>query len=953
MKDRWIRLWANGVFLALVLWMLAPEVSALDVPVFVENPSAKGFPEVARMKAPVTGGIPLPPGEVKDVRELVLRDASGAPVPVQISVLSTHADGSPHWVRLDFLVDIPAGKTLRFQLGKGQDHPSVDRPVVTREQEASLVLNNGILEIAMRTKGFNGVHSVELFGRQVLRSSGAPGVILADGTEYRAGDPTSVAYDVRGPIRTTLCMKGPYVEAGTNRLLEGFGYTIRLTLWAGSGVVKLEHLLKNARDDQGQNLHIRHAWMDLEAPSSGAFDVREKSLAFQSSDGNGFLQARHQGAFKNIGPCFRAEDGVLRIGLVPRKDKHVDQSKSGTYYTNLEQGGTAYWLSDMSYKGTRVFMALGERPFEPVEAWDFAAEEPLHARCPSSWYATHDGLGIGPFGDLDDEKEVYRTWGWKRWDDEKRQPRDHEARPEFHKQFLNVHKVSEADQLRGLIVQYARTGQRGYLDRASAWAEYLTYHYVPRTEGFAVHDTIMEWKGWHWGKGRPMQGKVPGMVRWLCRGRADGCHDYGVGLGNWYLLTGDPEALSALVDLCEKYRERYGKATPGKDETNPWGMRGIGRHLGALARLYAITRADEWGNLMNRVARLILEDPQRDERGFIRKTRWLARFDGILETKKCPESIRRLVSDQGIAVDANGHPFSEAYGTWRLTSIGGWQQAIAAMGMYDYYRQTGEEDARDYLIAFAEALMKYCVSASCGHAHAYTTIGFPTPDGACNPPRYWDWNQHCRPGRPGKHDGWYTKRLVNAVVAGYLLSGRPHLLEGAKGLWAKGSKVAWWTLPRAAEDEVYRFADIERSTKNDEVSSASLLFRAYADAREDTRPPAPIVDLKASPVGPGVVQLSWTAPSDDSGQATRYQVKAASLPIVSYERFDFAHERGKMRNWNYAWNVAGEPAPAGPGSAESMTVKALGPGRYWFAVRSYDEVSNQSGLSNLAEVRVR
>ncbi len=944
--------WAAALA-ALLLLVPAAEAGGLQVPIGVENPRAAKFPGAARENAVARGGVPLPPGSVAKLGELVLRDEDGSPIPLQASRLSSHADGTVHWALLDFPVDIPAGKTLRLHLEKGGDTPPVDHPVVVREREDAVVLTNDVLEITVRKKGFDGIHRVSRLGKRVLGSGGHPGVTLADGARFRAGDPESVSYDVRGPVRTTLCMKGPYVEEESGRPLAGFGYTLRVTLDAGSSAVQFEHLLKNSRDEQGQNLHVREAWMDLEAPAAAGHEVRDRSLAFRSGDGNGFLHVRHQGAFKNAGPCLEAEEKVLRIAFVPRKDEHVDQSKSGTYYTNLEQGGTAYWLSDMSFKGTRVFLALGEKPFDDMAAWTFLAETPLHARCPSDWYAEHDGLGIGPFGSLEDEKETYRAWGWKRWDEEKRQPRAHQAQPDFHRQFLNVHEVSEADQLRGLTVQYARTGQRGWLDRAAAWADYMKYHYAPRTEGFVVHDTVMGWKGWHWGKGRPMREKVHGMVRWLCRGRADGCHDYGVGLGNWYLLTGDPEALEALLDLCERYREQYGQATPGEYETNPWGMRGIGRHFCALTRAHAITRSEETGAPMTRVARLILEDPTRDERGFVRKTRWLAKFKGILEAGKCPEAIKRLVEEKGIAVDENGHPFSQEYGSWELTTIGGWQQAIVAMGMHQYYLLTGDEDARDYVVAFAEAALSYCVSRSCGQAHAYTTIGFPTPDGACNPPRYWDWNEHCRPGRPGKHDGWYSRRLVNAVAAGWLLSGRPHLLEGAGSLWDKGSKVNWWTLPKAAEDEVYRFAHVSSSKKNDDVSSVSLLFRAFAEPRQDASPPSPVTDLEAAPAGPGTVTLSWSAPSDDSGRAVWYQVKQAALPIVSREQFDFDHERGRKRSWNFADNLAGEPPPSRPGMSETMTIQGLGPGTYWFAVRSYDASSNQSGLSNPASVTVR
>jgi hypothetical protein len=114
-----------------------------------------------------------------------------------------------------------------------------------------------------------------------------------------------------------------------------------------------------------------------------------------------------------------------------------------------------------------------------------------------------------------------------------------------------------------------------------------------------------------------------------------------------------------------------------------------------------------------------------------------------------------------------------------------------------------------------------------------------------------------------------------------------------------------------------------------------------------------VTDLEAAPAGPGTVTLSWSAPSDDSGRAVWYQVKRATLPIVPYEQFDFDHGRGKLRSWNFADNVTGEPPPSKPGMSETMTIEGLRPGTYWFAVRGYDASANQSGLSNPASVTVR
>ncbi|MDY7039043.1 MAG: hypothetical protein SV375_23180, partial [Thermodesulfobacteriota bacterium] len=62
---------------------------------------------------------------------------------------------------------------------------------------------------------------------------------------------------------------------------------------------------------------------------------------------------------------------------------------------------------------------------------------------------------------------------------------------------------------------------------------------------------------------------------------------------------------------------------------------------------------------------------------------------------------------------------------------------------------------------------------------------------------------------------------------------------------------------------------------------------------------------------------------------------------------------GKFRNWNFAKNVSGEPLPVEVNKLESMVVTGLKPGRYFFAVCSYDNSMNQSDISNLAEVEVQ
>ena len=105
----------------------------------------------------------------------------------------------------------------------------------------------------------------------------------------------------------------------------------------------------------------------------------------------------------------------------------------------------------------------------------------------------------------------------------------------------------------------------------------------------------------------------------------------------------------------------------------------------------------------------------------------------------------------------------------------------------------------------------------------------------------------------------------------------------------------------------------------------------------DTSAPAAVTNLVASTgATSGTVELSWVAPGDDAtaGTATSYIVRYNTSPITD-------------ANWDTSTDVSGEPIPSPAGSVESMIVSGLMPGqRYYFAIKTQDEVPNTSGISN-------
>ena len=104
-----------------------PEVTDAQalVPIAVEEAGG-----VARTQWPVTLGVPLAQGVLRDHRAVTLLAPQGAPVPVQTAVQGTWMDGSVKWLQLDFAADVPADGYVFYRLALNTPAPAADRNVL-------------------------------------------------------------------------------------------------------------------------------------------------------------------------------------------------------------------------------------------------------------------------------------------------------------------------------------------------------------------------------------------------------------------------------------------------------------------------------------------------------------------------------------------------------------------------------------------------------------------------------------------------------------------------------------------------------------------------------------------------------------------------------------------------------------------------------------------------------
>ena len=165
------------------------------------------------------------------------------------------------------------------------------------------------------------------------------------------------------------------------------------------------------------------------------------------------------------------------------------------------------------------------------------------------------------------------------------------------------------------------------------------------------------------------------------------------------------------------------------------------------------------------------------------------------------------------------------------------------------------------------------------------------------------------------------------------------------GNWASATQATGEPAPSVAGSaETFTVTGLSESTTyffaiktSDEVPNESTLSNVPSAATADGTAPDAVTDLATGTVTTSSVDLSWTAPGDDgaTGTATTYDVRYSTSTITA-------------GNWATATQATGEPAPSVAGSAETFTVTGLSESTtYFFAIKTSDEVPNESALSNV------
>ncbi len=966
----------------------------------------------ARTGEPISGGVPLPPGRFKTGQPFALFQAGGKEIPCQVSPLVTGADGTLRWVLVDFQDDVAASGTSGYVLKAARPTARPAAALKVHDSDQAVTIDTGRVRLTVsRTRPFGVLAGVSVGGRPVVTGgelactrltgrSGWDDPARWQERTFRAGVPGSVKLLYAGPLRVTVEAAGRF-EADPAKA----AYQAWLTAWAGSARVRVKLKICNSNPDRYTALCIRRATLSLDlagrtgraligagkclsaagggwvhqglrggyAGSARAGSGREVlwTRAGRQDPPAGWIAAGGEGPSGGVFACdvlfssnparrLAVAGGKLILSPVAERFEGVKDAKGRSH--GLPWRGQGAWLYDCSHHSSEYLLDFAA-PAAPaaLNALARSARNRLLALAPAGHYSDCEALATGRFGSLADEIACYRKWGWTF--QPRQLPRRAAPVPGAFVRGEDNHYESEGDSVQGLLLMYLRTGQRGFFDLGSAWARYHMDLQAWRTDGWRWKDgavwfpqggpqgnrRVRKKYAFRWGPGwGKRQGDPDCADLWRhAVAKSCYCHFYGSGLVDYYCLTGDRDALAAAADLVETKAAEFERFKPGTSRVGS--IRGFGRGFEVVMRyLQADPHNESVRKLAHLAARTLWRSPLTDERGF-----HCERIGG-LTVKQLSPNVLKWMKDRGIRLtEKRGRveSLAKAGRTWRPRKFGGtWMHVYVQNGADLYARLYDDEDMRDFTIAFAQMAAKYMLSPKCHQTWYYAYFDVPDLGMVFDP---WAFDHvDTTDGAGCVHSGWYTRFFPDACAKGYSLTGERHLLEKAREFWYYGSKRRYRSKSlTGGPNEVGKFAG-HIPPKDDETLSTGRLFYESAHPRSDDRPPAAIRDLRVRRLGEGRAELRFTAPADaGGGRVARYQVKAATMPILPYEKWDYARDLGRKRNWWRAVNCRGEPAPSKPGSAERFVVTGVPAGqgeKLHFAVRSFDDSNNRSAVSNLA-----
>jgi hypothetical protein len=194
---------------------------------------------VARKDEPVSGGVPMPMGLVKQPGDVHMVDADGNEVPGQFSAINRWGhDGSVCWMLVQSRATVPAKGAVKFYLKPGKIKAPA-KGVTVEEADDEIIVRSPKNDMEIRVSK----RKLELVQSKLT---------LTNGEVYTstASAPTEVVVEESGPERATILVRGRHAFAGKGKgtLPYLYGYVARIRIYAGTTSVRISYTLTNSQE---------------------------------------------------------------------------------------------------------------------------------------------------------------------------------------------------------------------------------------------------------------------------------------------------------------------------------------------------------------------------------------------------------------------------------------------------------------------------------------------------------------------------------------------------------------------------------------------------------------------------------------------------------------------------------------------------------------------------------
>jgi hypothetical protein len=248
------------------------------ISLWVDNPQGAGLDAL-----PITRGIPLARGALSDAKKVALVDAEGKPVPCVAKAVAFWPDRSIKWLLLDFQARLQAfvGAKYKVIVGERARPAPIPRPLQVAETPQEVSVDTGKLKMALAKREGKLAATVGLDMDGDGKVAQSETIIRSDASlfrcvfshiknseQYRSHtwidpgelDPgeaeiTEVRVEEQSPLRAVILLRANLKHkllASTippkNRPETGSPVTLRLHLYAGSSMVRVQHTFMFAGD---------------------------------------------------------------------------------------------------------------------------------------------------------------------------------------------------------------------------------------------------------------------------------------------------------------------------------------------------------------------------------------------------------------------------------------------------------------------------------------------------------------------------------------------------------------------------------------------------------------------------------------------------------------------------------------------------------------------------------